>query len=637
MTILVVDDEGTQRKLLRETLLSEGQRVVEAADGIEALAVLESEAVDAIISDILMPRMDGYQLCCEVRRSERFRRLPFIIYTATYTSREDEQLSHQLGADKYLHKPAAVKELMDAIRAAAARQEDRPVCAVQPPEALKEYGARLAAKLQDKTIELSQAVETLHKSELFSEAVFRSALDCILIFNEDSHLVELNPAAEQTFCVSRKEALGKGFAELFAWSRDQDPAREEENPYSVKGRPRRMELMGRRPNGQQFPLELTLTHVAGTPSLLICFVRDTFELKAAEQGLRDSEARLGGIIASAMDAIVTMDESQRITLFNAAAEKMFQHSSAKMLGQPLEVLLPERFRGGHREMVRGFAQTNVTRRSMGFGNIYGLRANGEEFPIEASISQLERGGKRFFTAILRDITERKQQEEALLEVSRRLVKSQETERRRIAKELHDSTAQDLVAAIMKLDLVCDSLLERGDPEAAQLRQSLDILEHCARDIRTVSYVLHPPRLDESGLAAAIRHYAQGFSERTGIQMELDVAGDLERFSEDEELSLFRVVQECFANIHRHSGSSTAGIRLGLQGSSLVLEVSDKGRGLPPAILAGGGLAPGLGVGIPGMRERLRQIGGQLEIDSGPNGTTVRALVHPQKRGDHERD
>lgn len=231
-----------------------------------------------------------------------------------------------------------------------------------------------------------------------------------------------------------------------------------------------------------------------------------------------------------------------------------------------------------------------------------------------------------------DIEEIKQAEAALRHLTHRLLHAEDSERRRIAKELHDSTAQDLVAVMMSLDSVRARLAGRAVQEAEQLEDSLAVLEKCAHDIRTLSYLLHPPRLDEAGLAGALRHYADGFGERSGIAMTLELPEDLGRLDEDVELVLFRVVQECLGNIHRHARSPTTAIRICREASALVMEVRDVGCGMPPAVLAAArGSGTGLGVGIPGMSERLRQIGGRLEIESGGQGTTIRVIVpRPQE-------
>lgn len=225
-----------------------------------------------------------------------------------------------------------------------------------------------------------------------------------------------------------------------------------------------------------------------------------------------------------------------------------------------------------------------------------------------------------------DITEQARQQAALLDVSRRLMHAEDSERRRIAKELHDSTAQELIVVMLNLQALLD-LVEPGSAHAKQIEDSLALLENCAAEIRTLSYVLHPPRLDDAGLAGAIRHYVTGFGERTGIRTTVDLPEHLERLDKTCEIVLFRVVQEALANIHRHSASATASVRLTRSASSIVLEIHDQGRGMPAHISnSATDLSPNMGVGIPGMRERLRQIGGRLEIRSDSRGSTIRAVA-----------
>ena len=232
-----------------------------------------------------------------------------------------------------------------------------------------------------------------------------------------------------------------------------------------------------------------------------------------------------------------------------------------------------------------------------------------------------------------DDTERKLAEDALHDLSRRLLKAEDEERRRIAKELHDSTAQDLVAVMMTLETLREVLMERGDRGAQQLEDSVAILEKCTHDLRTLSYLMHPPRLEEAGLVGAIRYYVEGFGERTGIAVKLELPDDLGRLDQDVELILFRVTQECLGNIRRHAHSPTVGISVARDTFATVLEISDTGCGFPPASeRPQDGSFPRLGVGIPAMRERMLQIGGRLEIESSRCGTTVRATLPTMTKG-----
>src|SRR5688572_7048598 len=212
----------------------------------------------------------------------------------------------------------------------------------------------------------------------------------------------------------------------------------------------------------------------------------------------------------------------------------------------------------------------------------------------------------------------------------RLMRVQDDERRRIAQMLHETTAQDLTALKMllaRLSRTCDRLDER---ERNALTESMSLADESIAQIRTLSYLLHPPFLDETGLLSALRWYAAGFAERSGIKVALDLPESFERLPLDTETALFRIVQESLTNIHRHAKSTTARIRLQRDAGTLVLEISDRGIGIPEASLrrirSGGGI---VGVGIAGMSERVEQLGGSLQItssDQGTTGTTVRIQV-----------
>jgi signal transduction histidine kinase len=200
-----------------------------------------------------------------------------------------------------------------------------------------------------------------------------------------------------------------------------------------------------------------------------------------------------------------------------------------------------------------------------------------------------------------------------------VLRLQDEERRRIARELHDSVGQYLTALGMNLASVETGVrtdIERLTKLAATLADSSTLVHDMTAEIRTISYLLHPPMLDEAGLVPALRWYIQGFSERSKISADLDVSEDFERLPMDLETAIFRVVQECLTNIHRHSGSPVASIRITRPDGCVQIEVHDQGKGIPPEKLCGIVSSTTAGVGIGGMRERLRQLGGTLELKSG---------------------
>jgi signal transduction histidine kinase len=228
-------------------------------------------------------------------------------------------------------------------------------------------------------------------------------------------------------------------------------------------------------------------------------------------------------------------------------------------------------------------------------------------------------------------------EHSLRELAISVVRAQDEERRRIARDLHDSTGQNLIAATLLLGRIEDALPVSAKPTLQQLEETL---QQSIREVRTVSYLLHPPLLDEMGLGPALRCYVDGYSERSGLAVDLEVASDIDRLPPDTELAVFRVVQEALTNVSRHSQSPTARIRLarkkGRDGQTIVLTIEDGGRGMPAInnvrALIGKLGARSAGVGLASMRERLHQIGGRLEIDSAVRGTIVRAVIPLQDEG-----
>lgn len=225
------------------------------------------------------------------------------------------------------------------------------------------------------------------------------------------------------------------------------------------------------------------------------------------------------------------------------------------------------------------------------------------------------------------VFERVTAEEAQRRLSISLLRSQDDERRRIARELHDSAGQYLAVLKMCLEQVRNNAPDIPAPAAQKLNEASEIASKCTSEIRTLSYLLHPPLLDEMGLASAARWYVEGFASRSEMKVELEIPPQLGRLDKAIELALFRVLQECLTNIHRHSGSKTATVRIDADSRQASLEVSDRGKGIAKRTLElWSGAGARLGVGISGMRERMKDLGGTLEISSSEQGTTVKAVI-----------
>jgi signal transduction histidine kinase len=257
--------------------------------------------------------------------------------------------------------------------------------------------------------------------------------------------------------------------------------------------------------------------------------------------------------------------------------------------------------------------------------------------VEGLMMRLQDANKQLVAAVGYAGTmaaEARQRRDEYRQLSGRLLTLQDEERRRLALELHDSTAQCLAVMTMNLELVTKSARALDARSRRALAESRALAEQCSRDVRTFAHLLHPPLLDEMGLMSALRWYAEGFAKRSGIQVAVDL-GKVGRLPRPIETAIFRVVQESLTNVHRHASASSASIRLAHTADAVVLEVEDKGRGLrglPPSQRPSGTPPPAtLGVGIQGMRERIHQLGGVFNVEFTNQGTTVRVGV-PLKKG-----
>ena len=216
--------------------------------------------------------------------------------------------------------------------------------------------------------------------------------------------------------------------------------------------------------------------------------------------------------------------------------------------------------------------------------------------------------------------------ENLRELSGRLQQARDEERRHISRELHDSVGQLLAALSMNLAIVQRQSDKLDSMGARAISENAAMLEQIGREIRTISHLLHPPLLDVAGLASALRWYVDGFSERSNIRVNLDIPEEFGRLSDEMEIAIFRMVQECLTNIHRHSGGTSATIRVHEEDHRILVEVQDEGKGIPPEKQLELSSTGRTGVGFRGMRERLRQLGGAMEIHSSAAGTTVTAML-----------
>lgn len=309
---------------------------------------------------------------------------------------------------------------------------------------------------------------------------------------------------------------------------------------------------------------------------------------------------------------------------------------AEMLGLPPDKLLAtslySRFAAPFQEKLRQLIDEGF--RAKAKGEVAFQDERGRDCILRLALNPLpnyDNASSHAVCLVATDVTElfeanesSRKNEEALQLLSARLLRAQDEERRRIARELHDSAGQYLVGALMRLGAMEKSV--SASPKAGILRPLLadaqQAISECSNEIRTLAYLLHPPTLDVAGLASAIEWFTRGFSERSGIAVDLEITPDLGRLPQDLETAIYRVVQESLTNIHRHSGSKWAGIRLSREQDQITLEVADRGIGMDP--ISSDNAQRRSGVGLSGIRERVRELNGRVAIESSPAGTTVRA-------------
>ena len=339
-------------------------------------------------------------------------------------------------------------------------------------------------------------------------------------------------------------------------------------------------------------------------------------------------AQLAGLLDSAMDAIITVDGGQRIVQYNRAAEQTFGWTAGELLGRPLELLIPRHYQGSHAEHVRRFAATGVTSRRMaGSAVVHGLHKSGEEFPLDASISQLDTPGGKLYTVILRDVSDRVRAQQELSAYAAAASAIREQEKTRVARELHDELAQNLTAIKMDTIWLRDRLAGSDDEAVRKTAAMLAMIDNSVASTRRIAADLRPLVLDDLGLVPAIEWLVQNFIKRHGIACTLEVDDTLE-LPEPWATGVFRIVQESLANVAKHAGAAWAKVHIELLDDELLLGVEDDGCGFAvdaPRV-------PGA-LGLTGLRERAQLLHGTVNIDSAPGkGTRIRARIPIARSG-----
>lgn len=654
MRILVADDHEVIRRGIRALLASEQDCEVcgEAVDGQDAVDKAQKLRPDLIIMDVSMPNLNGLEATRVIRRN-----LPstHVLILTQHDSQEMMRQAFNAGARGFVVKSSVAHDLLNAVEAAQRGESffDSAVVPRVPAETPAD-----AKTILEREANLEQA---LRESEERYRALATATDQAVWRCDAAGNNIWVSGNWQRITGWEAEKASGRGWLNFL---HPDDRARVEQIwEESVRGgREFRTEGRIRTQGGDWIYFEsrgVPVRNPDGSVREWIGANVDITARKRVEQELKASEhrrfmafsaARVGGFVwdPASGESELTY-ELQEIFGFDPEETRKGAHLE-KWLANVHE---------DDRAMVLQRMKESESSGSMDFEYRYrhpqrGLRwlyTKGQLRPDAYS----ETGGgtpapaKKAYGVVL-DITDRKHAEAELKLVhdelearvnqrtaelrsaeaglrmlSGRLMQLQDEERRRIARELHDSSGQALAALSMCLSMVERDKAKLSERASRNLSDATRLVRELSQELRTMSHLLHPPLLDEAGLESALRWFVEGFAQRSGIEVDLDLAPDLGRLPKEMEIAVFRIVQESLANVHRHSGSKTAEVRVARGPQKVTLEIRDQGRGLAadgkPASV------PTLpGVGIQGMRERVRQLGGNFEIQSGEGQTLVRAEI-----------
>jgi two-component system, chemotaxis family, CheB/CheR fusion protein len=399
------------------------------------------------------------------------------------------------------------------------------------------------------------------------------------------------------------------------------------------------EVQIERPDGSRITVIVNIRPLKNERGEVLGAINSFVDISDRKQA-EEVRARLAAIVESSDDAMISKTLDGTITSWNKGAQQLFGYTPDEAIGQNIMLIIPSDRSAEEKQILERLKRDERVERL----ETIRKRKDGSLLDVSLTISPVKDAWGRIVGAskIARDVTDKKIAErtlqqahdrlESLVEertasvrrLSLRLLTVQDEEHRSLARELHDSIGQHLTALKMDVDWLRQT--ESTDKQPEILSRLSESLEKCMSETRTISHLLHPPLLDELGFAAAAKWYVEGFSERSGIKVKLE-SSNSRRLPRSIELPLFRILQASLSNVHRHSESSSADVRLSIDGRDARLEVQDYGKGIDPALLHQFNRSgEGAGIGLAGMRERLRELGGRLEVESDEKGTLICAVI-----------
>lgn len=480
--------------------------------------------------------------------------------------------------------------------------------------------------------------EALGKSQARLAGLVGSAMDAIVSISADQRIILFNAAAEKMFRCSANEAIGQPI-DRFIPDRFRTAHREHVHAFGETNVTRRSmgtlgAIYGLRADGEEFPIEASISQVvADGQKLYTVILRDITERRRAEAALQESEAHFRAVAESAPNAFVGTDSGGRIVSWNKAAQRIFQYAEEEILGQPLTIIMPERYSDDCQKGIERHQRTGSRHFIGRTVELHGLRKDGSEFPVEISLSSWETDRGEVYHGIIHDITERKQAEEKLkssLEEVRTLAAHlqsvREEERIRIARQIHDEVGQALTGLKMDLSWLASRLSEDQKPLLEKTKSMSTLVDTTLHGVREIATELRPGVLDDLGLAAAIEWQTQEFRTRTGIRCEATVPPRDIALDQSRSTAIFRIFQEILTNLVRHADATSVNVSLKQETRNLILEVRDNGKGIAESEIS----SP-KSLGLLGMRERALLFGGEVRISgTRGKGTTVTVTIPLQQ-------
>lgn len=591
--ILVVDDEPETVEVFSSLLREEGYEVWSVGSGQEALKLAKEKLPDVVVLDLRLPDLNGVEVCRRMKNDPNLRDTFVVILSGVEPSASATVTSLEIGADDYIAKPVDVRE----------------------------FTARIHT-----IIRLQNTTAALRESEQHYRNLIEVLPDGVLLVDAQARILSMNPQALSMLGYeSEAELAGKSVLELVRIG-DRERMRTEMGLTSETGLMRNAEYQALTRGGMELPVSVSATvrrDGAGKVCGLIAVMRDSTERQVAEALLRQRAEFSRSIIRTAMDGFWMVDLQGRLLDANESYCVMSGYTLSELLAMRVwELDIKEQAKDVSARIAR-IVKTGADR----FESKH-RRKDGKALDVEVSTTYLP-FGEGYVFAFLRDISKRKQAEEELMQLPRRILAAQEAERLRVSRDLHDGVNQTIASAKMRLHSVLENRAVDLGPSAKEILVRCErLMAQALQENRAIAHNLRPSDLDELGFEAACRDFCSGFSARTKLSIRCRIAALQRRLPAAVELNLFRILQEALNNVHKHAKARKVEVRLALENDSVVLSIRDDGGGIrnhrqknrPKA-------GNGQQMGILGMKERAALLGGSCEFCSRPNqGTTVKVTV-----------